>query len=1145
MNAQYTHTTIARAPLASGAAASNRETGTTAALTSSYSRTREHAGNAAAIVGVHQLGDQNESKNNKNQIKTAMKKFWQILVCIPFLATACVHDITPETTSEESAAQLRVKFVMQVPGQPTVQSRSMDATAETTITRVDVLAFKVTDTDEVYDYLASATDITVGDGTRQFSVRLLKSDDSYRFIILANLPDSEQQRLQHLTGKTKDEILPTILYPHPGKWTADGATAGQFTPLPMWAETGITRVDDNLASAGISGVSLTRALAKFDVQLTTDQARDAFTLEKIYLYNRASRGRIIPAKERWYATPPKPSIPENNDPSNPLVIREPLLYNVPTSQATAFTRAIYTFETAAPAAEATLDATCIVVGGAYNGSETSYYRLDIKDAQGNFRDILRNHAYGFNITKVSGKGYPTPEQAFRSAPVNIQAEVVEWNEGNIPNVIFDGQNILGVSKPTFEFYRDAQEENEEINRLVVFTDYQTSEPAESGWKITPITYTGASTDWLTLSRASGTAHVETTLYLYLLKNETGAPRVATFQITAGRLKYQVKVEQSERPAILISISDEDNNPVEQMTFTAFTAEKPAPRSFTVRWKPKEDPLTVLVTNIGDGMTTGKGQPTAGQLTADGSKTFTVAPDAVTPSASAPFVERTTLYTFSLNTGGQKIVKNIILQQINHAVVTDLPGRLFLMNGAKQTFNLKANFPWKIELVDDNSSLLSEEFLTQYGGNNTATGDQVQFRLRDFLSSYNPSNPLQGSITLRLSRKNEKNEYQPVATYELPCIAAITRGNANSYMVAPTDFPILVPLAQVKRAMTGSIALPANWLAEDISKLTVKILWQDTDGNFNTENSVVRAVQLAGTTLSNAYIIVVPGKKTGNAGIGLFDGATIKWSWHIWNTTYTPGDGTTAHPIPNPASNSKTSVQGGHVYRFLGKGGSPAADFVWMDRNIGSLSAGADVNAVMYQWGRKDPFPGPSDPGKVGTPRTWYYNTTAAYASQPVMATMETATRTPLTRYQGTGKEDQAAKLQNWLTGTTKDAEPLWGRTTGNTVVTDKYVDQTTGKSVFDPCPEGWRVPDGTSTKSPWPGDVNTTITGNYPLAGSMLSNSSTYTLEAGRYWTATPVDSPTFPHNSFAGQWSSAGTTQATTSVARATLSSVRCIREK
>ncbi len=66
-----------------------------------------------------------------------------------------------------------------------------------------------------------------------------------------------------------------------------------------------------------------------------------------------------------------------------------------------------------------------------------------------------------------------------------------------------------------------------------------------------------------------------------------------------------------------------------------------------------------------------------------------------------------------------------------------------------------------------------------------------------------------------------------------------------------------------------------------------------------------------------------------------DGDRIVWSWHVWVTGYDP-----------EADIFEWTDANGITYKY-------------MDRNLGALSAekySKDALGLMYQWGRKDPFP---------------------------------------------------------------------------------------------------------------------------------------------------------------------------------------------
>lgn len=178
-----------------------------------------------------------------------------------------------------------------------------------------------------------------------------------------------------------------------------------------------------------------------------------------------------------------------------------------------------------------------------------------------------------------------------------------------------------------------------------------------------------------------------------------------------------------------------------------------------------------------------------------------------------------------------------------------------------------------------------------------------------------------------------------------------------------------------------------------------------------------------------------GTDHGNALIGLFDkqGRCI-WSWHIWAVDY------------DPAASAQTYASGA----------------VFMDRNLGALTADCTEPAscgLVYQWGRKDPFlhvgefasgaaPGPAVYGAgfrydaispaAETSDVQELMTVAWSVAHPTTF-MEAASFPP-----GSDEPD----IADWL----YTPQPhLWGNTTTG--------GQAGIKTIYDPCPPGWRVPD--------------------------------------------------------------------------------------
>ena len=154
-------------------------------------------------------------------------------------------------------------------------------------------------------------------------------------------------------------------------------------------------------------------------------------------------------------------------------------------------------------------------------------------------------------------------------------------------------------------------------------------------------------------------------------------------------------------------------------------------------------------------------------------------------------------------------------------------------------------------------------------------------------------------------------------------------------------------------------------------------------------------------------------KEGNAVIAAKDASgNILWSWHIWLTD---------QPEGQEYSNGAGTM---------------------MDRNLGATSATpGDVGALgfLYQWGRKDPFLGSSSISEstiASSTITW----PLAVKSDQSNGTIAYATANPTTFIKNNTKN------YDWYyTGSSSTDDTRWTESS---------------KSIYDPCPSGWRVPDG-------------------------------------------------------------------------------------
>ena len=236
----------------------------------------------------------------------------------------------------------------------------------------------------------------------------------------------------------------------------------------------------------------------------------------------------------------------------------------------------------------------------------------------------------------------------------------------------------------------------------------------------------------------------------------------------------------------------------------------------------------------------------------------------------------------------------------------------------------------------------------------------------------------------------------------------TEGNANCYIVTKAG-------GYKFKAVYGNE--PTNFL-KDVDNAV--ILWETWNNNAEvTPNSV-----LASAAYAEDYIILrTPDTlHPGNAVIAAKDAAgNILWSWHIWV----------------PETEVKTGNFGGIMVDDL------------MDRNLGALVATAAGDAsvdprsygLMYQWGRKDPFTAAGEfNGK--TPATW------------------------------AGAPDEVATAQISLEESIAYPRRLGHLNNGDWLtITDDNLWNETEKTIYDPCPPGYRVPKYKPAGSFWSGDL--------------------------------------------------------------------------
>ncbi|MBE6235556.1 MAG: hypothetical protein E7112_04895 [Bacteroidales bacterium] len=294
-------------------------------------------------------------------------------------------------------------------------------------------------------------------------------------------------------------------------------------------------------------------------------------------------------------------------------------------------------------------------------------------------------------------------------------------------------------------------------------------------------------------------------------------------------------------------------------------------------------------------------------------------------------------------------------------------------------------------------------------------------------------------------------------------------------------------------------------------VSAELLWE----TYGTDEYVFKGSLISGLKYYNGQIYFKTANtyKEGNAVIAAKDASgEILWSWHIWLTDQPEG----------------------HVYN--NNAGT------MMDRNLGATSATpGDVGALglLYQWGRKDPFLGSSSiSSKVETQSTITWP--SAVSSDSSTGTVDYVTSHPTTFVKSSSSTDY-----DWHYSSSDNT--LWQ----------------SEKTIYDPCPLGWRVPDGgdngvwatakgssssysrsydsTNRGMNFSGDFGSASTIWYPASGyrDRGDGALNYVSNYGYYWSVTPSSKDAYYLHFYYG-----GLVYPTISYSRADGFSVRCLQE-
>ncbi|SUJ06365.1 Uncharacterised protein [Sphingobacterium spiritivorum] len=461
-----------------------------------------------------------------------MKSFF-IYIGIVVALSGCkkIENTDSETSPEEQQVTLRL-MMPQIDQAGTYAISGVD---QNTIHTLDVLAFRVADDGkEIYAYRKRGVLLRPNpDGAEvNFYANLLKSEDKYRFVLIANAATQLQTALSKLpVNAEKETVMSSITYSIMTRWNA--SSPANFTALPMWGESSIIPKISN-TTAGFS-VAMLRSLASIDVKVLADN----FTMTAVYVYNSSKHGRVAPTANNYNAIDCKvtaASIPDTRE------LLSPQEYLLPVDSTASLLNEIFLFESNAAESIGESTATGLVIAGKYAGSTiTTYYRIDLTDSTGQPSPILRNHRYRIRINNVFGPGFNDKDLAWKSRTANMTATIASWDEVTLSGTtvspqyyleVSDDERILGGFQYQFQFTVSTNIPGG--HRLVNF-------PPPTSLQI-------LSKD--VFVRGEGDS---TTIYTFeVSKNTTGTNiiRTLSFSVKTNKLEKNIIMRQQGRPVVV-------------------------------------------------------------------------------------------------------------------------------------------------------------------------------------------------------------------------------------------------------------------------------------------------------------------------------------------------------------------------------------------------------------------------------------------------------------------------------------------------------------------------------------------------------------------------------------------------------------------
>ena len=1097
-----------------------------------------------------------KARRNHNNYMTRLTKYTIHLISgllLALLTAGCVADRNVSDCVAEGE-EVELEFALKVPALET-NLRQLTAQQESQVNSVKVLVFNTQDAtgqtlaeeNETFAYVAKMTTTNFTpdqDGVTHVVCKLTASDKPMRIVCIANHNVPESILVEGTSKKTiLEDAQMKKVFTEAG-WKTDGTQL-----IPMWGESDAQPVNkgtrfnscaklaygnagQNRNNEGV--ILLVRALARIDVGVNfednpsseTATGSETFKIMSVRVYRYATSMYVAGTQATAFnfAGGRRNAVPHTPEGVTAAIDDKPLVFTAQTDEdAKGYVRNIYIPEIENKD-KAKGERICLVVGGEYNKSgKQTYYRIDFikretkspNDIITKQLDVLRNYRYRFNITKVAGPGTDTPEEALTTEPVNINWDVLVWDDADIDKIVYDGQYYLSVSKDKFDFGRSEGDEP-----FTVRTNWEGGYKfVDENGKELPKSKAEAEDKgmWYYLSDPKDPAFVkdqDSDEKVFVLENTTGANRSAakgSIFVQAGRIKWPLNINQSNKIAVYIRLYELVDG--KRVPTNLVEIKKGETKTVEVEYTPGAN-LERRVTDAGsqfiwtrtdDGSVSGKA---VYEITPDESRideeTFNLIAVARFRADLEGMVASADL-TLTLN------VYNAIPYRFGdlHLNMLTSTENGYVLDNREQSFYIKANAPYQLIITSIQTSptdtkafqdkvvrgWIADPNKPVHKSVGHLSGDRISFTPYDYTFGEPGITP--GAVTIAKITFNivptDPQKYFDTKQFTILLASSIIQPTANCYIIKKgSQLPILIPVSeqiikaaewydQFETVMEATVkqraeasALDDNGFAYDIynkyladgaSRLTrleptddnweIACLWSTIDHNGAGPGLTFKKVQIDGFGKRNFMSVAVDPNSNDIGSAVLVVKRPGDTGEILWSWHIWVVDNYPWEPLQNGLE-------------------SPLP---FMNRNLGARYQNAnrfsaydpDQAGMYYQFGRKDPFH-PYE--QVNSKYVKLYKNPNLRSSQHNMdilfgmASVKSFWRMKDFVRDPSGMGFRAGTFSNSMEWGPWEFRNEAGNTAwqGTTAVTTymetsrRICTNTTIKTPFDPSPYGWKVP---------------------------------------------------------------------------------------